>query len=70
MKFLKSISFIETNIQNMPFKNEIVDKILLSRVLQRVNNDILLIEEYNNDSCDRYSKGKFRGLGKLVIICL
>jgi len=47
MKYLKSISFVETDIQNMPFKDETVDKILLSSVLQMVDNDILLLKECN-----------------------
>jgi len=47
MKKSPQISFLKADIQNFPFSDCVFDKILLSSVLQMVENDGLLIKECN-----------------------
>lgn len=41
------VSFLQADVQNLPFSDNVFDKILLSSVLQMVENDDLLIKECN-----------------------
>lgn len=45
MRKLPSVSYMKSDVQKMPFKDEIFDKILLSSVLQMVENDEDLLKE-------------------------
>lgn len=45
MRKLSSVLYMKANVQKMPFKNKTLDKILLSSVLQMVEDDEMLLEE-------------------------
>lgn len=42
---IKSIHFIKSDVHKIPFKNEVFDKVLLSSVIQLVNDEETLIKE-------------------------